>query len=532
MGVVGHLEARGHHARAARGVQRRAARGERVLQRHPALDAGVWSALKAFAATERGRGAHRRAAALPRQDARRLPAQRRRPRRRRQGAARRDRRRARRAHAELLAERARRDQRASSSSIERRGAPRRPARAARSRPRGRARRSKGQRGLPLHAPGAELRARAHLPRRRGAPRAALPRVQHARGARASSTTARSSRASSSCAARRRRSSASRTSPISCSRIAWRRRAPRRGASSTTLRDEAERLPSSARTRSSRAFRRELEGAERARARALGRRATTPRSCAARATTSTRRRCARTSRSTRVLDGLVRDRRAPLRRARRAVGGRAGVAPRRCAPTRMREADGALRAVFYVDVFPRETKRDGAWMHGLVTGVGRGAAARAPRGARRATSRRRSAARPRCSRTARSRRMFHEFGHLLHHALEPRRRAQPGGHERGVGLRRAALADHGELVLGARGARPLRAPLRDRRAHPRGAASTRMRARAPSAPPTRMMRQLGFAEVDLALHIDYDPASDGDVDRLRARASRSATPPARCPTTTR
>ena len=31
-----------------------------------------------------------------------------------------------------------------------------------------------------------------------------------------------------------------------------------------------------------------------------------------------------------------------------------------------------------------------------------------------------------------------------------------------------------------------------------------------------MRQLGFATVDLALHIDYDPARDGDRARLQSR----------------
>ena len=56
--------------------------------------------------------------------------------------------------------------------------------------------------------------------------------------------------------------------------------------------------------------------------------------------------------------------------------------------------------------------------------------------------------------------------------EPRGGAQPGGHQRGLGLRRAALADHGELVLGARGAGPLRAALRDRRADPGGAVPRR------------------------------------------------------------
>ena len=53
-------------------------------------------------------------------------------------------------------------------------------------------------------------------------------------------------------------------------------------------------------------------------------------------------------------------------------------------------------------------------------------------------------------------------------LERGRRALARGHARGVGLRGASVADHGELDLGARGARPVRAALRDGRADPRRA----------------------------------------------------------------
>ena len=55
-------------------------------------------------------------------------------------------------------------------------------------------------------------------------------------------------------------------------------------------------------------------------------------------------------------------------------------------------------------------------------------------------------------------------------VEPRRDPLAGRHQRGVGLRRVALADHGKLVLGARGARPFRAPLGDGRAGARRSVS--------------------------------------------------------------
>ena len=53
------------------------------------------------------------------------------------------------------------------------------------------------------------------------------------------------------------------------------------------------------------------------------------------------------------------------------------------------------------------------------------------------------------------------------SVEPRGGAQPGRHQRRLGFCRAAVADHGELVLGARIAGPVRAALGNRRADPRG-----------------------------------------------------------------
>ena len=57
-------------------------------------------------------------------------------------------------------------------------------------------------------------------------------------------------------------------------------------------------------------------------------------------------------------------------------------------------------------------------------------------------------------------------------VEPRGNPLAGRHQRRLGFRRTAQPDHGELVLGARGPGPVRAPLRDRRARSRTTCSRR------------------------------------------------------------
>ena len=80
---------------------------------------------------------------------------------------------------------------------------------------------------------------------------------------------------------------------------------------------------------------------------------------------------------------------------------------------------------------------------------------------------------------------------------------------GLGLRRAPLTDHGELVLGARGPRSVRPTLGDGEPIPEDLFDKMHRARTFRSA-SAMMRQLGFATVDLALHMDYEPTRDGDV----------------------
>jgi oligopeptidase A len=175
---------------------------------------------------------------------------------------------------------------------------------------------------------------------------------------------------------------------------------------------------------------------------------------------------------------------------------------------VREADGAERAAFYVDVAPREDKRDGAWMHGLHVALPSD------------TSRTRHLevlagnltppleGRPALLSHREVETMFHEFGHLMHHAasrVEVRALAGTAVAWDFVELPSQIMEnwcwEREALDLFARhwqSNETIPEPL-----------LARMRAARSFRAANAMMRQLGFAEVDLALHIDFRPERDGD-----------------------
>jgi oligopeptidase A len=74
-----------------------------------------------------------------------------------------------------------------------------------------------------------------------------------------------------------------------------------------------------------------------------------------------------------------------------------------------DEDGTELGIFYVDLYPRENKNQGAWMHGLITGTPNVAVIAA--NASPPTSDRPSLLSHRDVET-----LWHEFGHLLHHCL--------------------------------------------------------------------------------------------------------------------
>jgi oligopeptidase A len=167
--------------------------------------------------------------------------------------------------------------------------------------------------------------------------------------------------------------------------------------------------------------------------------------------------------------------------------------------RLLDEAGALRGLFYVDLYPRADKRDGAWMHGLVA-----ATPPAPHVALFCCN-----AQPPTQSTPslmsfrEVETVFHEFGHLLHHCLSE----VP---VRGLSCTRVAQ-DFVELpsqilenwcsekealdgfALHYETDAPLPAELVRRLLSARNYRAA-----------TMQMRQLGFAAVDLALHTTYDP----------------------------
>lgn len=179
-------------------------------------------------------------------------------------------------------------------------------------------------------------------------------------------------------------------------------------------------------------------------------------------------------------------------------------------------DGAGRmiAAFYMDLFPRDEKRGGAWMNGLITGVPGPAGPQPHLGLVCSNFNPPVDGRPALLTHREVETLFHEFGHLLHHALsEVEVRSLAGTNvawdfvelpsqimENWCWEREALDLFAAHWQTGAKIPDALFEKLQRTRTY-----------RAANA----MMRQLGFAALDLDLHIDFDPGADEDpVARAR------------------